>query len=144
VVWDVRQGADRYDMGAAGLLTLYLGGHLRVPMLGPPPDVPWFDPVRDRVELRFDLSEGDRPYPDRLRALRDALAPTADRRTHVDQLGRRQDAFKATDRDWLLMYDNAYGHQIRVSVPPGDERAARRAVKRAAGAMGCRVRKEYG
>jgi hypothetical protein len=29
--------------------------------------------------------------------------------------------FKATDRDWLLTYENWYGHGIRVAFPPEDD-----------------------
>jgi len=66
------------------------------------------------------------------------------RRTTVAQAANRprsrvRDHFKAVDRDWLLTYENAYGHQIRVAFPPEDEHEARRVVMRAARAMGCTV-----
>jgi hypothetical protein len=37
------------------------------------------------------------------------------------------------------MYENAYGHQIRVKFPPEDEERARVEVGTAVGSMGCQV-----
>jgi hypothetical protein len=114
VVWNIREGADRYDLGAAEFLLTYLSGQREVNLLGPAPAVPWFDPFRDRDQAYVRLSEVDLPYVERLRILRETLAPTVDRRSWDDG-NCRQDKFKATGRDWLVMYENAYGHQIRAA-----------------------------
>ncbi len=139
VVWNIREGARRYDTGAVELLLGYLSGQREVQLLRPPPSDPWFDPLRERVQVSLALADGDLPYPDRLRVLRDVLAPTADRGGWDGGNGLRQDDFRAVDRDWLLTYENAYGHQIRVAFPPEDEHEARCVVTRAARAMGCTV-----
>jgi hypothetical protein len=140
VVWNIREGAHRYDVGAVELLHGYLSGQREVELLRSPPAVPWFDPYHDRYEVRVQLTEGDRPYAERLRILRDVLAPTADRGEWVGWDGiDRQDHFKAVRRDWLLTYQSAYGHQIRVAFPPEDDDDARAVIFKAAQAMGCTV-----
>lgn len=138
VVWNIREGAERHDSGAVEFLRSYLSGERTVELLGPPPPVPWFEPFRDRNEAYIQLSDSDLPYLERLRVLRDALAPTEDRRSW-DGGDQRQDQFKATGRDWLVMYESAYGHQIRLEYPPEDEQRARTEVGIAVRAMGCRV-----
>ncbi len=85
------------------------------------------------------LSEGHLPYPDRLRVLRSVLAPTADRGTFDNDRGGRQDHFKAVNRDWLLTYETAYGHQIRVAFAPEDADTVRVVIGEAARAMGCQI-----
>ena len=137
VVWNIREGAHRYGVGAVELLFGYLSWQHEVELLRRPPSNPWFDPLRERVQVSFELSDGGLPYVDRLRVLRGVLAPTADRSAWDGGNGLRQDHFKAVDRDWLLTYENAYGHQIRVAFPPEDEDEARFVMMQAARAMGC-------
>ncbi|GAA1026174.1 hypothetical protein GCM10009557_02930 [Virgisporangium ochraceum] len=139
-VWNVREGGHRYDRGAVELLYGYLSGQARVELLSPPPDVPWFDRYRDRREVRIALADGEVPSADRLRILREHLAPTSDRRSVEDQLGRRTDNFKAVDRDWLLAFLTGYGPDgIVVRFPPEDDDDARTAVAAAVRAMGSRM-----
>jgi len=138
VVWNIREGAERHNCGAVDFLLGYLSGERAVELLGPPPPVPWFEPFRVRDEAYIRLSDSDLPYVERLRVLRDALAPTADRRSWVDG-DQRQDQFKATELDWLVMYETAYGHQIRLEYPPEDEQRARAEMGTAIRAMGCHV-----
>ncbi|MFI6259891.1 SMI1/KNR4 family protein [Micromonospora zamorensis] len=138
VVFDFGYHCDRYDTGAVDLLHGHLSGRRPVPGLGRTNTSPWFDADRERDSVYVRLSESDRPYEERLRILRTALAPTADRGSFTSDHGR-QDHFKAVDRDWLLTYETAYGHQIRVAFPPDDAATARAAMTGVAREMGCRV-----
>jgi hypothetical protein len=138
VVFDYGLRCDRHDVGAVDFLYGCLSGRDRVPGLAEEDPGRWFDAHRDRVQVYMRLSDGERPYDERLRILRAALAPTADRGAFSD--GRnRQDHFKAIDRDWLLTYETAYGHQIRVAFPPEDAATARAVVAAAVQEMGCTV-----
>jgi hypothetical protein len=139
VVWNVRDDAYRFSMDTITFLHGYFSGLLPVKLLGPPPQVPWFDPYRKREHVNFKLSEGDLPYAERLRILREVLQPTADRGGYDGGEGIRQDHFKAAGRDWLLTYENCYGHGIRVAFPPQDEPEVRTVMFGAAKAMGCQV-----
>jgi hypothetical protein len=138
VVWDMRRGAQRFDLGAVDFLHGYLSSRFEVELLRAPPAVPWFDPYRKRVEVYVQLSDGDLPYLEQLRVLREVLAPTADR-GNWEGFGQRQDYFKAVDRDGLLTYQNIAGHEIKVEFPPEDEDQARTVILEASRAMGCRV-----
>ncbi|GIF67475.1 hypothetical protein Ais01nite_55100 [Asanoa ishikariensis] len=138
VVFDFALRCDRYDLGAVDLLHGHLSGRAPVPGLGTVHAVPRFDGSRDRDHVYVRLSDGDRPHEERLRILRAALAPTADRGA-FDGGQQRQDHFKAVDRDWLLTYETAYGHQIRVAIPPEDAPEARTVITVAAAEMGCAV-----
>jgi hypothetical protein len=140
VVWNIREGAHRYDVGAVELLHGYLGGRREVELLRQPPAVPWFDPYRERTFVNATLSDSDLPYAERLGILSDLLAPTEDRGSHVDDvLDRRQDHFKAVTRDWLLMYQSFGRHGFQVACPPADKAEARAVLDAVARAMGCRV-----
>ncbi|OXM56773.1 SMI1/KNR4 family protein [Amycolatopsis thailandensis] len=139
VVWNPRAGSGRYPLGAVAFLCAYFGGRLDVPLLGPPPPEPWFDSRRDRSHVYVKLSAGELPYEQRLGILRDTLSPTADRGFHDEGEGNRQYHFKACDRDWLLTYEDCYGHQIRVAFPPEDDGEARAVILGAVEAMGCQV-----
>ncbi|SDI35011.1 SMI1-KNR4 cell-wall [Sinosporangium album] len=141
VVWNPRSNAyDAHDVGAVEFLHGWLSGRITSPRL--PDEVeasPWFEPFREREHVYIELSEGELPYHQRLRILRDALAPTADRGSSSDEDGDRQDHFAATDLDWLLTYETVYGHQIRVAFPPEDEEQVRVTLFDAARHMGCQV-----
>jgi hypothetical protein len=131
-------GGARYEMGAVELLYGYLSGQHEVPLLRPPPPVPWFDPYRERSVVFVQLSKSELPYLEQLRKLREVLAPIADR-GGVEERDRRQDYFKTIERDWLLMYEDNYGYRIRVALPPEDESEARAVIFNAARTMGCQV-----
>jgi hypothetical protein len=85
------------------------------------------------------LTEGEFAYPQRLRILREALAPTADRRSVETGDGTRQDHFVVTEAQWKVTYETAYGHQIRVAYPPEHDDRARTEILRAVARMGCQV-----
>lgn len=140
-VWNPRDSAQRHDLGAVAFLCEYFGGRLEVPLLGPPPPVPWFDPHRDLSRVYVQLSDGELSYEQRLRILRDVLSPTAYRGAHDGGEGARQYHFKAIARDWLLTYEDCYGHQIRVAFPPEDDDEAHTVILDAVRAMGCQVRR---
>ena len=136
--WNIRGGGHRYDMIATELLYRYLSGQLHVELLRPAPAEPWFDPYRERWEVSVALAPSDVPYEVRLRILREHLAPTADRGSHEDALGRRQDQFKVVERDWLLTFhETGYAADwIQVAFPPEDNRDARALIRAAVQAMG--------
>jgi len=140
-VWNVRGGGTRYELGAVDLLHDYLRGQLRVERLGPPPPVPWFDPYRERREVSVSVGDSDLPYDERVRILREHLAPTADRGSFEDVLGRRHERFKAIDRDWLLtFYEIGYQPDtITIAFPPEDDDRARAVIVTAVRAMGSRI-----
>ncbi|MFD5244938.1 SMI1/KNR4 family protein [Amycolatopsis sp. NPDC058340] len=139
VVWNPRAGAERHALGAVAFLCAYFGGRLDVPLLGSPPSDPWFDPRRDRTHVYVRLSGGESSFERRLGILRDAVSPTAGRGGHDEGEGNRQYHFKAVARDWLLTYEDCYGHQIRVAFPPEDDGEARAVILAATKAMGCQV-----
>jgi hypothetical protein len=142
VVFDWGYYCDRSDIGAVDLLHGHLSGRRPIPGLGAETDVaPWFDAFRDRDHVYVRLSAGERAYEERLEILRESLGPTADRGTFLGDDGQRQDHFKAIDRDWLLTYETAYGHQIRVAFPPEDAAAARVAITAAVREVGCTILK---
>ncbi|MEV6490990.1 SMI1/KNR4 family protein [Actinoplanes sp. NPDC051633] len=125
IVWTPR-GAfyERHDGGAAAYLLTAVD--------------PWFDQPADLDHVYVRLTDGRLGYDERLRILREALAPTADRGGFRDE-DTRQDHFVATDLGWRLTYETAYGHQIRVAYPPEDVVRARETILRTASAMGCHV-----
>ncbi|HEX6683895.1 MAG TPA: hypothetical protein VF062_13920 [Candidatus Limnocylindrales bacterium] len=131
---------DRYKMGAVELLHAYLSGRRKVPLLGPAPREPWFEPHRERSTVWVQLSKSELPYREQLQRLREVMAPTVDRGSVNDRRNkRRADSFKATDRDWLVIFEDHYGYRICLDILPGDEDEARPFVFEAAQAMGCRV-----
>lgn len=143
VVWQPRDGDnyELYRMGAVAFIEGWLSGRLARP---PFPAVftevaQWFDPPRDLSHVYVRLAEGELAYPQRLRILRDALAPTLDRRSVELNDGARQDMFVATEAQWQITYETAYGHQIRVAFPPEDDDCARIAILRAVELMRCPV-----
>ena len=138
VVFDYGYRADRYEIGAAGLLHGQLSGRGPVTDLDEVHGVPWFDPFRERDQVSVRLSGSGIPYEERLRLLRAVLGPTAGRGAYRDG-ENRQDHFKAVDRDWLLTYETAYGHQLRVAFPREDAATARRVITAAVDRIGCTV-----
>ncbi|MFE1175697.1 SMI1/KNR4 family protein [Streptomyces sp. NPDC058773] len=139
VVWSRDHDYERFDCGVAAFLDGLFSGRITSELLQPEPDLaPWFDAAvaLDHIYLRLD--EGPRPYAERLRILREALAPTADRGAYEYE-GDRQDHFVTTETGWRLTYETAYGHQLRVAFPPADSDRARRAVLAALDRMGCAV-----
>ncbi|MGX1755760.1 SMI1/KNR4 family protein [Streptomyces lydicus] len=162
VIWSEDSDYERFDCGAAAFLDGWINGRLSSELLHHETETaPWFDAAieREHVYVRLEETgeageagepgeageageaadgEGGLPYAERLRILRDALAPTADRGGY-EYNGKRQDHFVVTDTGWQLTYETAYGHQLRVAFPPADSEAARRAVLAAIDRMGCAV-----
>jgi hypothetical protein len=64
-----------------------------------------------RCEISREVLEGELPYSERLRILREAGALTADRGCY-EHAHSRQDQLIATALGWPLTYENAYGHQM--------------------------------
>ncbi|MGP3988684.1 SMI1/KNR4 family protein [Streptomyces sp. 3N207] len=145
VKWKQRDGEfHEWDCGAAEFLTAQI--ELRVEEAeeeGEAFDAPWFTPDRDLVYVYVELSEGPLPYAERLGILRERLAPTASRGSWTDD-DAHQDHFVATESDWEVTYETAYGHQIRVGYPLADEERARTEILAAVEAMGCRVLSTHG
>ncbi|MFC3450510.1 hypothetical protein [Amycolatopsis speibonae] len=107
VVWNPRDSSGSDALDAVAFLFAYFEGRLDVPLFGPPPPEPGFDPHRDSSHVYVKLSAGELPYEQH--------------------------------RDWLLTYEDCYGHQIRVAFPPEDDDEARAVILRAAEVMGCQV-----
>ncbi|GAA1283061.1 hypothetical protein Psi02_30980 [Planotetraspora silvatica] len=99
----------------------------------------WFEPYRELAEVYVRLADGEFTYLDRLRILREALAPTANRGSVETLDGHRQDHFAATEALWNVTYETMYGHQIRIAFPPDDEDKVRIKIMAAVESMGCRV-----
>ena len=147
VLWSREDDYETYDCGAAAFLDGWLDGRFRSEIVQFDPEVaPYFDPAvhLDHVYVRLqdpgapDTPEAP-PYEERLRLLREALAPTVTRGSFAHR-GSRQDRFAVTGTHWRLTYETAYEHQIRVAFPPADSARARTAVLDAVARMGCAVR----
>ncbi|MFE3515869.1 SMI1/KNR4 family protein [Streptomyces sp. NPDC059166] len=139
VIWSRDDDYERFDCGAADFLDRLTSRTIAPELLHHTPELaPWFDPAvqLDHVYLR--LGEGTLPYAERLRLLREALGPTSDR-GGFENGGQRQDHFAVDRSGWLLTYETAYGHQLRVAFPPADEGRARDAVLAAVELIGCPV-----
>ncbi|MFF7753519.1 SMI1/KNR4 family protein [Streptomyces sp. NPDC007971] len=133
-------GREEFATGVAGFIEEWVTGRLSTTVLaGMEPDLqPWFNTFRPRLHRCLRLSEGSRPYDERLRILRDVLAPTVDRGSWQSADGEQgQDHFATGDSDWHLTYDRSHPHQIRVSFPPGDRTQVRDRLFAAVRLMGC-------
>ncbi|MFD3611716.1 SMI1/KNR4 family protein [Streptomyces atroolivaceus] len=139
VIWSRDDDYERFDCGAGAFLDGLTSRSIPTELLHHDPELtPWFDPAVELDHVYVRLGEGPRPYAERLRILRDTLAPTSDRGGY-EHNGQRQDHFAVDGTDWLVTYESAYGHQLRVAFPPADSAAARRAVLAAVDLMGCPV-----
>ncbi|MGI5237808.1 SMI1/KNR4 family protein [Dactylosporangium sp. CA-139066] len=149
VIWDNRnRRVERFDTDATGFLARWLSGALRPRSITTPPAVaPWFQPFRDRRHAYVVLSDSDLPYEERLRVLKDALAPVQERGSTLeddeaedeDPDEDRQDFFAAVERDWIITYETSYNHQIRFAYPPEDDDGVRALATAVAPAMGSRI-----
>jgi hypothetical protein len=139
IVWNIRKGTDRHDVGAVDLLYGYLSGQRPVQMLRPPPVAPWFEPYRVRRQVIVNMTEGRLPSAEQHQLLREFLSPTADRGAW-EGYGDRQDHVKALDRDWLITHNTGRnGHSIWVYCPPEDADQVVGVMRQAAHIMQCRV-----
>jgi hypothetical protein len=134
VVWSPRGGDyERYAPGAVAFLVGWLSG--RVPCRVFPEvftaTAQWFEPARKLAHVEVRLSDDGAGYPERLRVLRETLAPIADRYSTDFQ-----DHFFGTAARWRVTFN---GDRVRIGFPPGDDDAVRNAVTRAADLMGCRA-----
>jgi hypothetical protein len=131
---------DAHDTSAVGFLHGWLSGRITTTAFGANKHVqaPWFEPHRDLKHVYIKLTAGELPYLERLRILRDALAPTADRGRY-ERGDRCQDHFAAIELGWKLTYETAYGHQIRVAFPSRDEDHVRAVLLETVRQMGCDV-----
>ncbi|BBC34895.1 hypothetical protein SGFS_061890 [Streptomyces graminofaciens] len=158
VVWSRDGWYETHATGAAGFVGGWAGATLTSPLLvDMEPDLaPWFNAFRPRLHRCLRLSEGPYAHPERLRRLRAALAPTVDRGSwrsephesahesahesgYASGYESAQDHFATVDSDWLITYDMARPHQIRISFPPEHRGRARRRILAAVRDMGCRV-----
>ncbi|WP_432841112.1 SMI1/KNR4 family protein [Dactylosporangium sp. CA-092794] len=142
-IWDARnRRVERFDHDATGFLAGWLQGTLESRLLIASPDVPpWFQPFRRRSHAYVVLSDSDIPYEERLRVLKDALAPIQERGSALgdEDEDDRQDFFAAVNRDWIITYETAYAHQIRFAYPPEDDNAVRVFATAVAPTMGSRI-----
>lgn len=138
VVWNPRGSYyDAHQVGAVEFLLGWITGPITTTVFGDAARAhPWFEPLRELTHITIRLTEGELPYEERLRMLRGAFTPTADRGGY-NRNGRRQDHFAATVHGWRLTYETAYGHQLRIAFPPGDEEQARHLVLNAIEHIGC-------
>ncbi|MFH0176926.1 SMI1/KNR4 family protein [Streptomyces cacaoi] len=142
VVWSSEGRHETHHMGAAEFLVGWVGGHLSSPLLvDMEPDLaPWFNAFRPRVNRCLRLSERPLAHAERLRILRDALAPTVDRGSwHSEHDEMRQDHFATVDTDWHITYETGGPHQIRIAFPLEDGERVRQRLFAAVPLMGCEV-----
>ncbi|MFF4042068.1 SMI1/KNR4 family protein [Streptomyces sp. NPDC001816] len=135
-------GREEFAPGAAGFVEGWVTGRVRSTVLADmePGLAPWFNAFRPRLHRCLRLSEGPRPYAERLRILRDVLAPTVDRGSwQSDDGAHGEDHFATADTDWHLTYARSRPHQIRVSFLPTDHATARDRLFAAVRLMGCTV-----
>ncbi|MCX4767999.1 SMI1/KNR4 family protein [Streptomyces sp. NBC_01275] len=142
VVWSSEGWYETHPMDAAGFIGRWAVGDISSRLIADmEPDLaPWFNAFRPRVHRCLRLSEGPLSHPERLRVLREALAPTTDRgawRSEYDETG--QDHFATMDTDWLLTYDVSRPHQLRIGYPPEDTEQVRKRLLAAVQLMGCQV-----
>jgi hypothetical protein len=141
VAWNPRGWYyDAHDTSAVGFLHGWLSGGLDTTVFSANKHVtaPWFEPFRELDHVNIKLTDGRRAHSERLRILREALAPTSDRGGYA-RGETRQDHFAATERGWKLTYETAHGHRIRIAFPPEDEEQVRSTLFAAIHAMGCDV-----
>ncbi|MFJ8172581.1 MULTISPECIES: SMI1/KNR4 family protein [unclassified Streptomyces] len=139
VIWSRDDDYERFDCGAGAFLDGLTSRRITSELLHHEPELaPWFDPAVPLDHVYVRLGEGPRPYAERLQILREALGPTSDRGGYAYD-GQRQDHFAVDGAGWLMTYESAYGHQLRVAFPPADSTEARRAVLAAVELMGCPV-----
>ncbi|MER8237221.1 SMI1/KNR4 family protein [Streptomyces sp. NPDC094049] len=142
VVWSSEGWYETHTTGAAEFIESWVGGHGGSALFADmePNLTPWFNTFRPRTHRCLRLSEGLFSHSERLRLLREALAPTTDRgswRSENDESG--QDHFATVDTDWLLTYDASCPHQIRIGFPPEDTEQVHRRLFAAVQLMGCEV-----
>ncbi|MFF3014749.1 SMI1/KNR4 family protein [Streptomyces sp. NPDC057939] len=142
VVWSSEGRYRTHAMGTSEFIESWALGRASSDLLvGMEPDLaPWFNSFRPRTDRCLRLSEGPFSHAERLRLLLESLAPTVDRgswRSEHDEMG--QDHFAILDADWLLTYDAARPHQIRIGFPPEDSGRARQRLLDAVHHMGCEV-----
>ncbi|WP_200429929.1 SMI1/KNR4 family protein [Streptomyces sp. NE5-10] len=142
VVWSSEGRYEIHPMRAAAFIEGWAGGDFGSGLLMDmePGLAPWFNAFRPRVHRCLRLSDGSAAHSERLRRLREALAPTTDRGSWCSASDEmRQDHFATVDTDWLLTYDASRPHQIRIGFPPEDSEQVRRRLFAAAQLMGCEV-----
>ncbi|MGV9642439.1 SMI1/KNR4 family protein [Streptomyces sp. NPDC003514] len=142
VVWSGDGRYETHPMGAAAFIEAWARGRVSSRLLADmePGPAPWFTTFRPRLHRCLWLTEGPFAHERRLAILRDALAPTADRGTwRSDQGDAGQDHFATVGTDWLLTYDMARPHQIRISFPPEDGPRVGRRLFAAVRRMRCEV-----
>ncbi|GGY09401.1 hypothetical protein GCM10010358_72820 [Streptomyces minutiscleroticus] len=142
MIWSRDGEYETIPTGTAEFIEGWTTRHLSSRLIGgmEPDLAPWFNSFRPRTHRCLRLSEGPLPHHERLRLLRNSLAPATDRgawRTEDGQSG--QDHFATTDTDWHLTYDMANPHQIRVSHPPHDHEAVHQRLSTAIRLMGCDI-----
>ncbi|WP_330461628.1 hypothetical protein OIB37_35030 [Streptomyces sp. NBC_00820] len=142
VVWSRDGQYETFTMGASEFIEGWAGGDVGSRLLvDMEPDLaPWFNAFRPRVHRCLRLTEGHSAHPERLRVLREALAPTADRGSWRSDCGASgQDHFATVGTDWLLTYDMSRPHQIRISFPPEDSVRVQQRLFDAVRLMDCEV-----
>ncbi|MER5888745.1 SMI1/KNR4 family protein [Streptomyces sp. NPDC001941] len=142
VVWSTDGWYETHAMGAAAFLAGWSGGRVSSDLLpGMEADLtPWFNAFRPRIHRCLRLSEGAADPTWHVRRLREALAPTTDRGSWRSESGDTgQVHFATVGTDWLLTYDVAQPHQIRVGFPPEDSEQVRQRLFAAAELMRCEV-----
>ncbi|WP_329389711.1 SMI1/KNR4 family protein [Streptomyces sp. NBC_01351] len=143
VVWSSEGWYETHPMRAAAFIEGWAGGQVKSHLLMDMEKglAPWFNTFRPRTHRCLLLSDGLAAYPERLRRLREALAPTTDRgswRSEHDE--DAQDHFATVHSDWLLTYDASCPHQVRIDFPPEDSESVRQRLFAAVRLMGCEVR----
>ncbi|MGP3632500.1 SMI1/KNR4 family protein [Streptomyces sp. 24-1644] len=142
VVWSSEGWYETHPMGAAEFIKGWARGQVSSSLLvDMEPDLaPWFTAFRPRVHRCLQLSDGPFAHRERLRLLRQALAPTTDRGAWWSEPdGTGQDHFATDGADWLFTYDASCPPQIRADFPPEDRERVRQRLFAAVELMRCEV-----
>jgi hypothetical protein len=149
-IWNAR-GGERFHLvkgGALAFLEGWLGGKQRIEVF--PNDIdfrdggrfaPCFDAWIERAHFTIDLEpppEGS--YAKRFATLTSELAPVTMRGGFGDEGAEKRQAHFMARGTWKITYDTVYGHNLRVSVPKSNVKAARAELRKAVEKMGLRTK----
>ena len=140
VVWDYGYGSSLFRLSAVEFLELYLTGNLDEEQVPSRPVCPWFDQMRNLVEVTVTLSPSGLARRERLRAIVEACGPVVDRGDFEWDGGERQNNLALSGGEWFLTYiSSGERHWVKISFPEGDSDRVEALVRQAVRGMGCDI-----